>query len=62
MADNHVHCEKSLKEKYETLQERENGIPQEEVAQQCGIPKSILSTWKKNKMKIVESYRYGLGV
>ena len=40
------------------------GLHRKRRLSNVGIPKSTLSTWKENKVKIVESYRYryGLGV
>ena len=36
-------------------------MPQKEVALRFGVQKSTLSTWKRNKTKIEEAYRAGLG-
>ena len=54
--------EKSMKVKYEALKELEKGVPHKDVAARFGVPKNTLSTWKKNKAKIIESYESGLGV
>ena len=45
---------KSYKIKYKVLKELEKGTPQKDVASLFGMPKNILSTWKKNKDKIFE--------
>ena len=43
---------KSYKIKYKALKELENGTPHKDDASLFGVPKNILSTWKKNKDKI----------
>ena len=43
---------KSYKVKYKALKELENGTPHKDDASLFGVPKNILSTWKKNKDKI----------
>ena len=50
-----------MKKKYDALKELEKGVPQKEVALRCGVQKSTLSTWKRNKTKIEEAYHAGLG-
>ena len=47
---------RSLKVKYEVLQELEKGVSQKDLAQKYAIPSNTISTWKKNKNKIFESY------
>ena len=51
-----------MKVKYEALKELEKEVPHKDVAARFGVPKNTLSTWKKNKAKIIESYESGLGV
>ena len=48
---------KSIKEKYATLKEVEEGSSKSQVAMKCGIPKNTMSTWIKNKEKIFESMK-----
>ena len=50
----------SLKVKHEVLQELEKGAFQKNLAQKYRIPPNIISTWRKNKNKIFESYEKGL--
>ena len=50
---------KSCKIKYEALKELEKGNTRKDVAAQFGVPISTLSTWKKNKEKIIEQYNGG---
>ena len=50
---------KSCKLKYKALKELEKGTTLKDVAAQFGVPISTLSTWKKNKEKIIEQYNGG---
>ena len=46
-----------LKQKYEALQEVAKGAPKSTVARKYNLPNNTLSTWIKNKDKIIQSYR-----
>lgn len=50
---------KSCKVKYTALMELEKGVSAKDIAAQYGVPKSTLSTWKKNKSKIFEQFNSG---
>ena len=41
---------------YETLKALENDRQNKDVAKQCGISGSTLTTWKKNKEKIFDAF------
>ena len=51
-----------MKVKYEALKELGKGVPHKDVAAWFGVPNNTLSTWKKNKANLIESYENGLGV
>ncbi|XP_057299790.1 tigger transposable element-derived protein 4-like [Hydractinia symbiolongicarpus] len=51
------HSEKFVNTKYEALQQLEKGVSSNEVAAQFRVLKDTLSTWKKNKVKIMESFQ-----
>ena len=55
------HNETSMKNKYDALKKLEKAVPQKEVALRFGVQKSTLSTWKRNKTKIEETYHASLG-
>ena len=62
MATNASKCKlntKSIKDKYSTLKEVEDGKTKSQVAAKYGIPKNTLSTWLKNKDKILEATKKG---
>ena len=46
---------KSIKDKHSALKEVEDGKTESEVAAKNSIPKNTLSTWLKNKDKIIEA-------
>ena len=46
-----------LKKKYQALQEVAKGVPKSTVASTYDVPNNTLSTWIKNKDKIMQSYR-----
>ena len=46
-----------LKQNYEALQEVAKGAPKSTVALKYNVPNNTLSTWIKNKDKIIQSYR-----
>ena len=50
---------KSLKEKYEALKDFEKGVANKDVAVKYGIPRNTVSTWLKNKEKIVSAFESG---
>ena len=49
----------SLKEKYEALKDLEKGLSNKDVAVKYGIPRNTVSTWLKNKEKIVSAFESG---
>ena len=49
--------ERLLKQKCEALQEVAKGAPKSTVARKCNVPNNTLSTWIKNKDKIIQFYR-----
>ena len=51
------HSEKALKIKYGALCELEKRIKNSKVAEKYGVPKIILSIWKKNKDKIFNAFK-----
>ena len=57
MAGKRLHSDISLKVKYKVLQELEKGASQKDLAQKYAIVPNTISTWKKNKNKIFESYK-----
>ena len=48
---------RQLKQKYETLHKVAKGAPKSTVAHKYNVPNNTLSTWIKNKDKIIQSYR-----
>ncbi|XP_047132492.1 tigger transposable element-derived protein 4-like [Hydra vulgaris] len=46
---------KSIIEKYKALKDLETGMSHKEVAKKYGVPKNTLSTWIKNKTKLLTS-------
>ena len=46
-----------LKQKYEALQEVAKGAPKANATSKYNVPNNTLSTWIKNKDKIIQSYR-----
>ena len=59
MAATQSYSDRSLKLKCEVLQDLEKGASQKDLAQKYAIPPNTISTWKKNKKKIFESYEKG---
>ena len=58
MAPKRKHCEVTLKVKYNALKELEKGRLNKDVAEEFKIPSSTLATWKKNKDKIFEAFKF----
>ena len=50
---------KSVKEKTNALNDLKKGMLNKEFAKKSGIPKNTLSTWVKNKEKILKAYEAG---
>ena len=50
---------KSLHEKYQALKDLENGAPNKTVAAKFNVPRNTISTWVKNKDKILKAYEEG---
>ena len=53
----HVH--KTLQGKCQALKNIEKGLPNKAVATKYGVPKNTISTWIKNKVKILSSLEKG---
>ena len=51
------HCEHTLDVKYAALMEIERGTANKDVSKKSNIPKNTLSTWKKNRDKIVTAFK-----
>ena len=60
MAAKRSHSDRSLKMKYEVHQDLEKGAFLKDLVQKYAIPPNTISTWKKTKSKIFESYGKGL--
>ena len=58
----HQHSDKSLKIKYKSVKELENGTPHKDVASLSGTSKNTLSTWKKIKKKSSNRKKVALGL
>lgn len=54
-----VHKEVTLELKCKALLELDKGKTNKEVALLFGIPPNTLSTWKKNKAKIIQAFQAG---
>ena len=52
---------KSLLDKYQALKDIETGLSKKEVARKHDVPLSTLSTWFKNKEKIINAVTQGKG-
>ena len=50
---------KSLHEKYQALKDLENGASNKTVAAKFNVPRNTISTWVKNKDKILKAYEEG---
>ena len=50
---------KTLSVKYEALKKIERGVPKKDVAAEYNIPRNTISTWLKNKEKIVKAFEGG---
>ena len=51
------HCEHTLDVKYAALMEIEQGVANKEVSKKFYLLKNTLSTWKKNRDKIVTAFK-----
>ena len=51
------HCEHTLDVKYAALMEIERGVVNKDVSKKFNVPKNTLSTWKKNRGKIVTAFK-----
>ena len=51
------HCEHTLDVKYAVLIEIERGAANKDVSKKFIVPKNTLSTWKKNRDKIVTAFK-----
>ena len=56
------HVQKTLQEKCQALKDIEEGLPNKDVAIKYGVPKNTISTWIKNKDKILSSLEKGQNV
>ena len=50
---------KTLSVKYEALKKIERGVPKKVVAAEYNVPRNTISTWLKNKEKIVKAFEGG---
>ena len=53
---------KSLREKCQALKDLEKGMSNKDVAAKYNVPKTTLSTWVKNKEKLLDSLEKGTNV
>ena len=53
---------KSLREKCQALKDLEKGMSNKDVAPKYNVPKITLSTWVKNKEKLLDSLEKGTNV
>ena len=51
------HHEHTLDVKYTALMELERGVLNKDVSKKFKVPKNTLSTWKKNRDKIVTAFK-----
>lgn len=51
------HKENTIEVKYAALKELERGVSNKDVSEKFNIPKNTLSTWKKNKDKIIAAFK-----
>ena len=54
-----LHIDQKPETKCKALLELEKGKSNKEVAQSFGIPPNTLSTWKKSKGRVFETYKNG---
>ena len=50
---------KSLEDKYHAIKDIENGISNKDAAAKYNVPKNTISTWLKNREKILEAFEGG---
>ena len=62
VAQKRKHVHKTLQEKCHALKDIEKGLPNRDVATKYGVPKNTISTWIKNKDKILSSLEKGQNV
>ena len=62
VAQKRKHVHKTLPEKCQALNDIEKGLPNKDVATKYGVPKNTISTWIKNKDKILSSLEKGQNV
>ena len=62
VAQKRKHVHKTLQEKCQALKDIEKGLPNKDVATKYGVPKNTISTWIKNKDKILSSLEKGQNV
>ena len=55
--NNQRHCEHTLDVKYAALMEIERGVANKDVSKKFNVSKNTLSTWKKNRDKIVTAFK-----
>ena len=60
MAAKRSHSDRSLELKYEMFQELDKATPQKDLVENYSILKNTISTWKKNRTKILACYEKGL--
>ena len=62
VAQKRKHVHKTLQEKCQALKDIAKGLPNKEVATKYGVPKNTISTWIKNKDKVLSSLEKGKNV
>ena len=62
VAQKRKHVHKTLQEKCQALKDIEKGLPNKDVETKYGVPKNTISTWIKNKDKILSSLEKGQNV
>ena len=62
VAGKRKYIHKTLREKCQALQDLEKGRSNKDVAAKYGVPKNTLSTWVKNKEKLVNALEKGTNV
>ena len=62
VAQKRKHVHKTLQGKCQAVKHIEKGFPNKDVATKYGVPKNTISTWIKNKDKILSSLEKGQNV
>ena len=62
VAGKHKYDQKTLHEKCQALKDLEKGMNNKDVAAKYGVPKNTLSTWAKNKEKLLDPLKKGRNI